>query len=78
MSLQVCVERIFLPFIILLSELQLFRAEQKNKNRYQIRDYMFMPSVKKNENNKNERKPLLTAAMTNRLSTVVKKVEKRT
>ena len=41
-----------------------------------------MPSVKKkqknNENNKNERKALLTAAMTNRLSTVVKKGEKRT
>lgn len=33
---------------------------------------------KKNENNKNERKALLTAAMTNRLSTVVKKGEKRT
>ena len=40
--------------------------------------YQFMPSVKKNENNKNERKTLLTAAMTNRLSTVVKKGEKRT
>ena len=33
---------------------------------------------KKNENNKNERKTLLTAAITNRLSTVVKKGEKRT
>ena len=40
---------------------------------------MFVPSVKKkkNENNKNERKALLTAAMTNRLSTVVKKGEKK-
>lgn len=40
--------------------------------------YALCKKKKKNENNKNEKKALLTAAMTNRLSTVVKKGEKRT
>lgn len=76
MSLQVYVEIIFLPFIILLSELQLFRYIGTRLETLYV--YALCKKKKKNENNKNERKALLTAAMTNRLSTVVKKGEKRT
>ena len=79
MSLQVYVEIIFLPFIILLSELQLFRyIGTRLATLYVYALCKKKKKKKKNENNKNERKALLTAAMTNRLSTVVKKGEKRT
>ena len=81
MSLQVYVERIF--YLSLFCCLNFNFLELKKKMRIGTRletlyVYALCKKKKKNENNKNERKTLLTAAITNRLSTVVKKGEKRT